>query len=248
MFTATPLNERGKYNGIRNSLGTKKSAWLTRPTEITSPVVAFIGASVPKQIASEVIKLATEAGKTTKFINLCVPARDINRWNNPDDIIWDQAFNTLDAADITPEEIKVVWTMQDDLMDGGRLDFPDAPTELKWKLVDLVTTIQEKFPNVEQVDLASRIYGYSNDTKHAEPAPFHTGWADKWAVEFLRNTIPFVTDKCYLWTDGWKERKDGIKNDPSYYVADRIHLSDIGEQYWGKVVYDYYNDNFKWFK
>jgi hypothetical protein len=236
MFTATPLTEKGDYFGYTTRLGSNSRHWFKRPKLLKDPVIAFVGASVPKQIADKVIELNNT---NVKIVNLCVPARDINRWIDPADGVWSNANSVLAANGLTWEDVNVVWTMQDDLRDNGDARFPEAPESLKLKLNDFFMTLQIKFPNIAILDLASRTYNYGTAAKHAEPSCYHTGWANKWFVEDHRRYKVYCTDRCYLWLPA--------ETMESHYVEDLVHYSAEGEDYWGNKVYEYYG-NYEWFK
>jgi len=237
-----PLSDNaGYYKGLKANLGTSKKQWNKRP-DIKNPVIAFIGASVPKQIADEVIKLNNTS---IKIINLCIPAQDINMWLDPKNKVWTEANKTLAVNNVNWEDINVVWTMQDDLRDRGDQRFPEAPQTLKNKLTSLIGVIKSKFPNVKQIDLASRTYSYDTDSKHAEPSCYHTGWANKWTVEGFKKDSVFITDKCYMWTNGATPRKDGNYTLPIHY-SDLVHYTNEGQTYWGSFVFNYYKQ-FNWF-
>jgi hypothetical protein len=243
MFTATPLNQKGSYEGYKTSLGTTDKFWAKRPF-IQNPVIAFVGASVPKQIADEMIALSKDKG--TKIVNLCIPSKDINEWMNPLSSVWKQANKTLASLQIAKEDITVVWTMQDDLRDRAAI-FPDSPLSLRDKIVKFIEVTEDYFPNVKQIDLASRTYNYLPEgTKHSEPSCYHTGWANRWVVEQFRKRHPvFINDKCYLWTDGNKPNGD-LHTSIDQYKEDLVHYSAEGETYWGGKVFDYYSQ-FLWF-
>jgi hypothetical protein len=242
MFTATPLNQKGIYEGYKTSLGTTKRKWENRPL-IENAVIAFIGASVPKQIADEMVILSQD--KSTKIINLCIPAKDINEWKDPASSVWAHATTTLSSLGVSPEDVNVVWTMQDDLR-GGK-DFPDSPLALRDKLVELIDVVEAFFPNLKQIDLASRTYNFTPMvTKHSEPSCYYTGWANKWTAEMYRKRHRvFINDRCYLWTDGLQPNGT-MQTTPEQYKEDLIHYSAEGEAYWGGKVFDYYSQ-FLWF-
>ena len=241
-----PLSDNvGYYNDMKVRLGTSNKKWKNKPN-IKNPVIAFIGASVPKQIAEEVININDTS---VKIVNLCIPAQDINEWNNTKSKVWAEAAKTLTFHKLNWEDITVVWTMQDDLRDRGDQRFPEAPESLKNKLASLISVIKSKFPNVKQIDLASRTYSYATDPKHGEPSCYHTGWANKWTAEDFRKDSVYIVDKCYMWTNGTNVRKDGAFTPITHYnVAqnDLVHYSKEGQTYWGQFVLNYYKQ-FNWF-
>jgi len=242
MFSATPLNQKGIYEGYRTSLGSNNKHWGKRPF-IKDPVIAFVGASVPKQIADEMVDISKN--KNTKIVNLCIPSKDINEWKNPLSSVWKQADKTLASLQIAKEDVTVVWTMQDDLRDDAI--FPDSPLSLRDKIVEFIDVVEAYFPNVKQIDLASRTYNYTPvESKHSEPSCYYTGWANKWVVEMFRKKHPvFITDRCYLWTNG-NEPNGDLQSNIDQYKTDLIHYSYEGTKYWGGKVFDYYSQ-FLWF-
>ena len=135
--------------------------------------------------------------------------------------------------------------MQDDLRDGTA--FPDSALSLRDKIVEFIGVTEAYFPNLKQIDLASRTYNYLPEgTKHSEPSCYHTGWANRWVVEQFRKRHPvFINDRCYLWTDGNKPNGD-LHTSISQYKDDLIHYSADGEKYWGGKVFEYYSQ-FLWF-
>lgn len=248
------------YNGYSYGLGVTLSHYQKKP--VINPyngkkVLAIIGASNSAQEGLAFINycnlMRSNIDKDTKIVNLAIPAKDVNRWKNPNDTIWNSVTQMLSTAGLTYWDIQAIAFETDDLRDRDNT-FPDAPSRLADKILEAVRVFKLKFPNLKQCELISRAHTElvgSSEAKHAEPAGWHNGWSCKWAVEraianpSLASGV-WLSDILGFYTDGDKMRVDGFVQPDNCFEPDGVHPSEEGEESRAHLMFQYYL-NYDWF-
>jgi len=215
-----------------------------KPSESGKIVVAGVGASVCRQIFAELEKLAPETSGVSPavvFVNCALGGQDVNKIADPAGRYWTQSEATLKARGLTPAQVQVVWYQSDDLRDS-RDDFPGRPERLKESLVTQMQLIRQHFPNARICYHSARhttayLPEGKEASKHAEPRPYHVGWAVKWLLEEQQRgrgelkfegpaaAAPLVAWSPYFWTAGEQVRHDGYRWARDDVVQDGVHLS-----------------------
>jgi hypothetical protein len=134
---------------------------------------------------------------------------------------YDRVRDTVLApAGFTESQVQAVWVKEADM--GPQVSLPNAQADayiLEGYLGQIVRAIKQRWPNVRQVFLSSRIYaGYSRERINPEPFAYESGLSVKWLVEAqivqrqtgvvdpiagdLLTAAPFIDWGPYLWGDG----------------------------------------------
>jgi len=230
-----------------------------KPSDSGKVVVAGIGASVCRQIFAELEKQAPMTigiSPTVVFANCALGGQDVNKIADPSGRYWNQSEATLTARGLTPAQVQVVWYQSDDLRDAGD-DFPGRPERLKENLVQQMQLIKQHFPNARICYHSARhTTAYMPEgegrSKHAEPRPYHVGWAVKWLLEDQfrgREELqfegpsaraPLVAWSSYFWTAGDQIRHDGYRWTSDDVVKDGVHLSPSAQTRVAKELLDFF--------
>lgn len=138
--------------------------------------------------------------------------------------------NQLDAAGVTPEQVQAVWLKE--AIAGEHEPFPADAQHLRRDLDQIVALLKAHFPNLRLVYLASRIYaGYATTQLNPEPYAYDSGFAVKWTVAGRiahPNARPWVAWGPYLWADGTRGRRDGLRWTCADLAQDGTHPSPQG--------------------
>lgn len=212
-------------------------------------VVAGIGASVCRQIFAQLEQNGSQTpgiSTAVKFVNCAVGGADVNKI--ADDRYWSKAEQALTAQGVTAAQVQVVWYQSDDLRDQ-RDDFPGRPQRLQASLAEQMKLIGKHFPNARLCYHSARhttafMPDDEGKAKHAEPRPYHVGWAVKWLIESPDNGkdgSPLATWAAYFWTHGDKPRADGYRWSADMNVADGVHLTEAGQQRVAKELCDFWS-------
>jgi hypothetical protein len=135
------------------------------------------------------------------------------------------------------------------------LPFPWEPNFVREQAVKSVQVLKERFPNLKLLYATSRIYGgYANMALNPEPHAFETGFAVKWLIadqiaakpelnyDPKKGEVraPWIAWGPYLWADGMKGRKDGLKwLIDDLRENDRTHPSPQGCEKVSKLIGDF---------
>ena len=209
-------------------------------------VMIGLGASLPKTVFDEFIRKSIGIPNNVKIINCCIPARDINRWNDVHDKTWWQVHDILESEGVSLDEVQIIWNMHDDLRAGSK-NFPADALTLRDKFKTLVGIYKNEFPNLKQIHWSGRPYsGFSTKAKHDEPKGYHNGWTCRFLIEDnLENPSDlsiWMNDTCYLWSREDRPRlSDGfhlVRND---FKNDGIHLTPSGDSKVADLLVNYFN-------
>jgi hypothetical protein len=142
---------------------------------------------------------------------------------NPNARYWQGVKQRLSRAGATDQQVQAIWLKEAIARENE--PFPQDATHLRDDLKAIVLILQQRFPNLQVVYLASRIYaGYASTPLNPEPYAYQSGFAVKWLIEqqikqTTRHTKsststpairPWLAWGPYLWTDGMKGRSDGL--------------------------------------
>ena len=172
---------------------------------------------------------------------------------NPTANFWNVVEERLSAAGVTAKQVQVVWLKQAIIQ--PERPFPTEAKKLQGYIADTLHNLSDRYPNLKIAYLSNRIYaGYASSPLNPEPHSYESGFAVKWAIAGQiagdpelnydpgrgRVRSPWLAWGPYLWADGLKGRKDGLKylrDDLS--PADGTHPSMAGREKVAKMLLDF---------
>lgn len=150
----------------------------------------------------------------------------------PDSPYWRGVQDRLDAAQVTAQQVQVVWLKE--AIAGERSPFPVDAQRLQDSLRAIVQILGRRFSYLQTVYLSSRTYaGYATTRLNPEPVAYESGFAVKWVIEDRisgRLQGPWLAWGPYLWTDGTNGGHDGFIWECQDVRADGTHPSASGVQ------------------
>ncbi len=191
---------------------------------------ASIGFSNPQREFQEFEPLVPQTPNFVpefRAVNLAQGGQHILTWASPGSRPWENVPEFLDRAGVTAEQIQGVWLKQ--VVRNGTapdMPFPESAAFFRDKLIEVVTLLQEEFPNLQVIYLSSRVYGGWNNVSSPSPEPdaYEEGFGVKWLIEeqIAGNPLlnadpeagavvaPWLAWGPYLWADGTNPRSDGL--------------------------------------
>ena len=171
---------------------------------------------------------------------------------NPDDEYWSVLGERLTEAELSDEQVQVVWLKNARARTNA--PFPLDAMLLKNDLRETVKLLHERFPNLKIVYLSSRTYGgYATIDLNPEPHAYQSAFAVKWLIEdqiqgdaelnFDSNrgsvTSPWLSWGPYLWADGIANEGSGFVWEQSDFSYDGTHTSPSGQAKVAGLLYYY---------
>ena len=138
---------------------------------------------------------------------------------NPKSRYWRGVEQRLKRAGVTAAQVQAVWLLE--AIKRPTNTFPADAHRLKKDLGAITRNLQARFPHLQFIYLSSRTYGgYATTPENPEPYAYESGFGVKWLISGGINRatmrMPWLAWGPYLWTDGTRGRKDGLK----WYCAD----------------------------
>jgi len=166
------------------------------------------------------------------------------QWVDPKGRAWTEADRRLDAANISPKQVQVVWVKLANV--GPRGDLTEHGKKLYQDTVAVLANARERFPNLRIAYLGSRIYGgWATTQLNPEPYAYESAFVVRWLIRDQMKgdtALNFDADKGavkapvllwgpYLWADGTTPRKaDGLVYERADLAADGTHPSQSGRR------------------
>ncbi len=212
-----------------------------------------IGMSNTTQEFSTFKKLADadpDRSPNVAIVDVAQGGKASEQWIDPNSDVGKQVWETvtarLKAANVSDEQVQVVWIKQAIM---GQARFGEFPAHAKKLESDLVTTLQllkTRFPNLQIAYLSSRIYaGYATTSLNPEPYAYEGAFSIRWIIDAQVSgdaklnadstqgevKAPVVLWGPYLWGDGTTPRTDGLVwNRDDLVERDGTHPSDSGRK------------------
>jgi hypothetical protein len=180
------------------------------------------------------------------IVDLAQGGKAAEQWNDPGAVgqqTWNTAHARLKAADVTPQQVQVVWLKQALIMPARFGEFPAHAKKLEEELVKNIELLKQHFPHLQLAYLSSRIYaGYAATPLNPEPFAYESAFAVRGVIEAQqagetrlnhdasRGAVraPVVLWGPYLWGDGTTPRKDGVVWRRDDLAGDGTHPSPSG--------------------
>jgi PKD repeat protein len=175
------------------------------------------------------------------LINAAQGGATADKIADPNHKYWTNVNNTIKGKGYDPKQVQVVW-LKSVLAGPGTIfpadSFPSYADALQAHLAQVARNIFDKFPNVKQVFLASRIYaGYASTSQNPEPYAYESGFSVKGLIEQQINgdaslaigvETAWMAWGPYLWADGLTARSDGLIWKCEDFASDGTHPSTLG--------------------
>ena len=164
------------------------------------------------------------------IVDGAVGGQDATIIRNPSASYWVTVTQRLTSAGVTPNQVQAAWLKE--AIAGENRPFPGDAQGLRDALRDIVGIMESRFPNLQVIYLASRIYaGYASTTLNPEPYAYQSGFAVKWLIEERivgNGNGAWLAWGPYLWADGLTPRSDGLTWQCADFQADGTHPSTSG--------------------
>ena len=199
------------------------------------------------------VSSSTDVNPKMRLVNGAQGGFHINLLIDSNNIYWTNVMNILTAAGYSAKQVQAVWYKN---VDQGSTDttFPGYPNSLRAKHKTVLNILRNKFTNLKQCYMASRIYaGYAETPANPEPNAYYSGWAVKWLIDDQINgdtsliytganrKAPWTSWGPYLWADGLTPRSDGLTwICPDDYNSDGTHPSLIGRSKVGNMLMNFF--------
>lgn len=178
------------------------------------------------------------------------PAEDID---DPLAPYWNFVDNAVSGAGMTNAQVQVVWMLQANRA-NGLPGFPTHAQNLRDQLITICMILRDRFPNLKQVFLGSRIYaGYATTQLNPEPFAYENGFSLKWLIEEQINgnadlnydpmagpvESAWIDWSAYAWADGLMPRSDGLTWECSDFNMDGTHPSIQGSMKMADIIHQF---------
>ena len=171
--------------------------------------------------------------------------QDAETIRNPNAPFWTNVDQRLASAGVSRNQVQTAWLKE--AIAGENRPFPNDAIGLRDALRDIVGIMQTRYPNLQIVYMASRIYaGYATTSLNPEPYAYQSGFAVKWLIDENINSNgsgPWLAWGPYLWADGLKVRSDGLTWLCSDFQTDGTHPSTSGRQKVATMLLNFFKTN-----
>ncbi len=173
-------------------------------------------------------------------------------WDSPGDSNYDRVRDTrLAPLGLSEQQVQVAWVKVANAGPNASLPATQADAyALLTSMGGIVRALKQRYPNLQQVFLSSRIYaGYATTTLNPEPYAYESGFAVKWLIQAQIDQVqsggtlvdaragnldpngvaPWLAWGAYLWADGLNPRADGLVWERADLEADGTHPAQPGE-------------------
>jgi hypothetical protein len=164
--------------------------------------------------------------------------------SDPRTNFWKVVDQRMKAANVTDQQVQAVWMFQ--VIVAPFRPFPQDVHRLQYLMEDTLRTAHQRYPNLRIAYLSSRIFaGFAMVPQSPEPHCYESGWAPKWIIEGqiwgypeynydpAKGVVrfPWVAWGPYMWADGVRGRKDGLKwTREDFSTNDGMHPSNQGRE------------------
>jgi hypothetical protein len=236
-----------------------------KPDAAGKIVLLSVGMSNTSQASNGFAKAlagAKDKNPRVQFVNGAVGSMTAAVIQNADDNgkganYWMQVDKLLAKADVTREQVQVIWIKEADA--GPKEGFPKYAKKLEGELTRVVQLLPKRFPNLKLVYLSSRTYGgYATTPLNPEPYAYESAFSVKWLIERQIDgdaalnfdpkkgevKAPWLSWGPYLWANGTTRRADGFSYEMGDFAAnDGTHLSPSGIEKVGRLLLEFFRSD-----
>jgi len=203
---------------------------------------------------------------TVQIVDCAVGGMAAHQWAYPDRVTrrnrpspWTVMDNRLKKAEVSDQQVQVVWIKQAQMAPARLGEFPEHAKELQKDTATILTMLKEKFPNLRIAYLSNRIYaGYATTPLNPEPYAYESAFSVRWLIEDQiksdsalnydpekgKVTSPLLLWGPYLWADGVKGRKsDDLTWQKEDFAGDGTHPSNSGREKVAQLLLDFFKNN-----
>lgn len=186
---------------------------------------------------------------------------DNTRYPNHDNkTTWEIAKDRLAAADVTPEQVQILWIKLTKMAPGKTWGpYPVHTDRMREKMVEILNQTVREFPNLKIAYLSNRTYGgYAQIQLNPEPYAYENAFAVRAliAAQIAGDArlnhdpaagpvnSPLLLWGPYLWADGLTPRKaDGLIYERADFKEDGTHPSEAGCAKVGRQLLHFFQTN-----
>ncbi len=162
---------------------------------------------------------------------------------------------------LSERRVQVIWLKVSNAQSLATLPEEISDAHLLLSRMGIISrTLLNRYPNLEQVFVSSRIYGgFSTGALNGEPYAYETGFAVKWLVEsqiikvdnpLFRNDFtgdldydtvaPWLAWGPYLWADGENPTGGAMDWTEQDFESDGVQPSQVGEEKVGRLLLEFF--------
>jgi hypothetical protein len=209
-------------------------------------VLLSIGMSNTTQEFSAFLKIANaDNDKNPKLVLVdgAQGGQTAARIKDPDANFWTVVDERLKKANVTREQVQVVWIKEADARPTE--GWPKYAETLRDEMRQIVQGLPKRFPNIKLAYLSSRTYGgYAKSPLNPDPYAYESGFSVKWLIEEQikgdaalafdpakgEMKAPWLSWGPYLWANGTQKNPDGLFYEESDFGGDGTHPSANGQR------------------
>lgn len=167
---------------------------------------------------------------------------------------WQVIDVRLHAAGLTPLQVQAIWLKEANA--GPTSPFPGHAVTLRDDLRDVVQVAKQKYLNLKQIFMSSRVYaGYASTALNPEPYAYESAFSVRWLIESQINGLdslnydssagvvsaPWLAWGPYLYADGEIPRdSDSLQWFCSDFVSDGTHPSTSGRMKVSQLLEEFF--------
>ena len=178
-------------------------------------------------------------------------------WVDSDAGPWHEADRRIERAGVSSRQVQIAWIKLANK--GPRGDLEEHGKKLQQDTLAVIQNAKARFPNLQIVYLASRIYGgYANGPLNPEPYAYESAFAARWLIQdqikgeaalnydAARGPVkaPLLLWGPYFWADGVTPRQsDKLIWERSDLGPDGTHPSNAGREKVAQMLLKFFLTN-----
>ena len=179
------------------------------------------------------------------------------QWVDPKGRAWTEADRRLAAANVSPEQVQVIWVKLANITPTGELAEHGRKLGTDTRIV--LQNAKARFPNLRIAYLGSRIYaGYASTRLNPEPYAYEGAFAVRWLIQDQIGgkaelkyddaggpaKVPLLLWGPYFWADGTTPRKgDNLIWERKDLGGDGTHPSESGRQKVAEMLLRFFKED-----